>query len=61
MWSHITQAFLAVLLVLSIVTFKEIHLRITFKSKNMCTDTIQEPSIVGDYHSTATEILQTFL
>ena len=57
----VAQTLLLVLLVLRISTLEEINLGITLERKDMCGDTVQEPAVVGNHHSTAGEILETLL
>ena len=46
----VAEALLAVLLILRVASFKEIHLRVALESQNMGTDTVKEPTIVADDH-----------
>ena len=47
-------------LVFGITTFVPIEFAVAFEGKDVCTNTVEEPAIVGDYYCTASEVLQTF-
>ena len=57
----LTQTHLLVRLVLRIATLVPIQLAIALKCENVCTDTIEEPTVVGNNYGTTCEVLQTFL
>ncbi len=51
------QPLLAIRFILGIVTIKPNHFAVAFERENMGRDPIEEPTIVGDYHGAAGEIL----
>jgi hypothetical protein len=58
LWSDVPHTAFLVLLVLRVGSFKEIHLGITFKGKDMCGNPVQEPAVVRNHYGTSGEILQ---
>ena len=55
------EALATVLLVLGVGTLEEEYLAIALVGKDVGADTVQEPTVVTDYHSTASKGLETFL
>jgi len=58
--SVLTKAFLAILFVLRIIPLEPDHLTIAFESEDVGGNTIEEPAVVADDHSTSGEILDSF-
>ena len=61
MGSVIAETFLAVFLVFGVATLEKVNLRVALKGKDMSTNTVEEPAVVADNHSTAGEVLKTLL
>jgi hypothetical protein len=57
---YIAQTFLAVFLVIAVVAFKKVYLRVAFKSQDVGTDTIKEPTVVTDDYGAAGKVFQSF-
>ena len=58
-WCRVSEPFFPVLLVLAVRSFKENHARIALVGYYMRSDTVEEPTVVGDDNGTTGEILQT--
>ena len=56
-----TEAFCFINLIVRIVTIEEEHISIAFKCKDMGANTVEEPAVVANHHSTAGKCFQTFL
>lgn len=54
----VAEALLAVLLILRVASFKEIHLRVALEGENMGADTVEEPAVVAYDHGTAGKVFQ---
>ena len=61
LWFFNTEAFSLVHFVIRIVAIEEEHVAIAFKCKDMGANTVEEPAVVADDHSTASKRFQTFL
>ncbi len=59
--SQILALHLLPLLILRVRALVEYNLRVTLKREDMCSNTVQEPTVVRDNHSTTCEVLQTLL
>src|SRR4051812_5372746 len=60
MWSNVSKSLLTVLFIIAVVSFKEVNRRVSFESKDMRANTIQEPTIVTNHHRTTAEVFQCF-
>ena len=56
-----SKAFGLVHLIVSVRTFEEEYIAITLKGQYVRTNTVEEPTVVADNHSTACKSLKTFL
>ena len=61
LWFFNTEAFSLVHFVFRIVAIEEEHVAIAFKCKDMGANTVEEPAVVANHHSTACKRFQTFL
>ena len=59
-WSSVAEAFAAVFFVVRVASFKPIHLGISFEREDMCANTVQEPTVVGDDHRTSCKVFDSF-
>ena len=57
----ITETALLVLLILRVCSLEEIHLGVTFECKDVCRDTVQEPSVVRNDYSASCKVLKSLL
>src|SRR5665648_1290057 len=60
LWTCVTHSFFAIFFIIGKSTFKEGHLRIAFKCKNMGSNTVEEPAVVGNNNGATGKAIQTF-
>ena len=60
-WTNISESFLFVFFIFRIGSFEVINLRISLKSKYVCANTIQEPTVETNNNSTPCEVFNSFL